>query len=91
MRRALYSYHDRCRGFLAPFSASTDDEAKRGFLYSCEKMEYMAFSPDDFSLYKVGEYDDESGELISCTPPLFIVRGFKKEVVEDGIQDEVFN
>lgn len=31
--------------------------------------------PDDFSLYVLGEFDDESGELRSLASPEIVVRG----------------
>lgn len=60
----VYCMHDDAAGiFLQPNSEATDDVAIRNFDYACAKNEVMAFRPSDFSLWCIGEFDDQKGTL----------------------------
>lgn len=59
--------------FTAPQVEMTEARAIRGLetvvLTQREKKEGLFFSHgQDFTLYKIGEYDSEVGEVVSCVP-----------------------
>lgn len=48
-----------------PFYKSTDGEAIRDFTSACsDEKTNLGKYPEDFSLYNVGAYDDNTGEFI---------------------------
>lgn len=68
MRIRLYSIKDRLLGvFLAPFSARADVEAVRQLKASMSNPNMaqsgLVTNPDDYELYYVGTFDDESGAV----------------------------
>lgn len=65
----LYAIRDRKCGFLPPTTDINDDTARRNFAYAVMSREpmFLAF-PDDYDLYRVGEYDTDSGIVSSCPP-----------------------
>lgn len=75
MKIALYSLHDRCSGYDAPFSAHSDAEALR-FLDLALKdpaPNRVNQCPEDFTLFRVGEMDTDTGVIFSSVQKL--VRG----------------
>lgn len=51
--------------FLQPTFAGTLDEIKRSFKYQINNNPIWRDNPSDFSLYNIGEFDDQTGEIIS--------------------------
>lgn len=85
MERNVYAVKDRLNGFLSPFLDMSDASAKRGFLHSMHNAQpdSLFFThPEDYSLYKLGAFETESGKLISLPTPQFICDGYT-EVYED--------
>lgn len=61
----VYAVKDTVSGsFMQPFYLSNDEVAKRSFSIACkdEKSNYFAIAKD-LQLYRVGKFNDESGEL----------------------------
>lgn len=75
MIKNLYSIYDKLNGYLSPMIDKDDFTAQRNFKYALNNNELMRFVPTDYSLYYVGSFDDESGELTACIPPRFILNG----------------
>lgn len=71
-----YSVHDSVAQFFgSPFFCKTDGEARRLFADACkDSRSNLSEHPTDFSLYRLGQFDDNSGDLVPVAPVL-IVRG----------------
>ena len=73
MKYPLYSYRDIKIGFMPPQADTSDQTAIRGFSYAVNTKEgLMNFSPKDFDLYKVGEFDTETGQITGMMPELIV-------------------
>lgn len=81
----LYSIRDLKTGFLPPFTDKNDETAIRGFVYALNKPGTLEYSNiQDYDLFKVGQFDSETGYLEPITPDLIysgasILRGEKNE------------
>lgn len=55
--------------FAAPFLARTKGEAIRSFSLACEDATLpFKKSPKDYTLYVIGEFQEETGGLVGVTP-----------------------
>jgi len=54
--------------YSRPFTARSDAEGMRIFAQMCEKDETVSKSPSDYRLYRVGSFDEVSGELEGGSP-----------------------
>lgn len=82
MKLNIYSMHDRLNGYFNIFMDKSDEIAKRGFLATfkdAEKGSLFYSCPEDYSLYKLGEFDVESGVITPLPTPEFLVRGEKND------------
>lgn len=70
----VYCIRDVKVGYAAPYVHTNNESAQRDFSYKLHNNEVLGFSPSDYSLYRIGTFDSESGRL---TPedPEFIVEG----------------
>lgn len=73
MRLKLFSVRDdRANCFLAPFVARAEIDAKRqitaGFSNPQMKETPVGQHPEDFSLYQLAAFDDETGHFSECAP-----------------------
>ena len=65
----IYSVRDSLTGFRTVTIGENDAEAMRGFSHACiDKNSLMNSHPNDYTLYKLGELDSESGEIIPFVP-----------------------
>lgn len=65
----VYSIRDIYTGFLSPVVELNDNAAKRNFSHAVNQPEsLMHTSAKDYSLYFVGQYDTDSGEVIPASP-----------------------
>lgn len=75
MTYKMYSVKDSKVGFMIPTCDMSDQSAIRNFSYAVNANNgMMNYSPKDFDLYCIGEFDDEKGEINSKIPE-FIVSG----------------
>ena len=73
MKYPVFSYRDAKVGFGFPVVDQNEVSAIRGFSYAINGRDgLMNFSPSDFDLYKIGEFDTEKGTLDPCTPILIV-------------------
>lgn len=72
MKYPVYSYRDNKTGFGQPIVESNEYTAIRGFKYAVNNNDLMNFSPADYDLYKIGDFDPEKGELVGCVPVLVL-------------------
>lgn len=71
MKYPMFCYRDNKVGFMLPFCEQNDLAAVRGFSYAINGNDgLMNFSPADYDLYKVGEFDTEKGTVECHTPDL---------------------
>lgn len=70
MKYPIYCIRDQKVGFQPQLLLEQSDQAAiRGFSYAINGNDgLMNYSPSDFDLFKVGEFDNEKGELIPCVP-----------------------
>lgn len=75
----VYAIRDRLTGFMTPSIESSDPVAMRSFEMVCSSHnseKYVtAFKPSDFSLYRIADYDTDTGELIPTFPPVTVCSG----------------
>lgn len=78
----VYSMHDRLNGYFNIFFDQSDDIAKRGFLHALKTASpgsLFLSNPDDYSLYRLAEFDTESGVISPLPTPEFLIRGEKND------------
>lgn len=69
MKYPIYSIRDNKVGFMMPTCDQSDSSAIRNFSFAINGKEgIMNYSPADFDLYRIGEFDDEKGTIIPCVP-----------------------
>lgn len=71
----LYAVRDcKADSFGAPMSIASVGIARRVLLETAQQGNSpLAKYPEDFSLYELGEYDADSGEIRPCKPaPVFV-------------------
>lgn len=62
--------------FLGTFLARSDSEAIRMFGDACkEPKSLLGLHPEDYSLYRLGTFDDVSGKVTCEATPFFVVEG----------------
>ena len=73
MKYPLYSYKDEKVGFMPPVCESSDVTAVRRFTYDINTgNDFMGQFPDDYKLYKVGEFDTDKGKINTIVPELIV-------------------
>ena len=78
MQYGIYSIRDKHTGFMAPMIDMTDESAQRNFSLTVNSNPgVIGFKPEDFDLYKIGDFDIDSGIINPMIPPKFICNGFE--------------
>lgn len=73
MKYPIYSIKDNKVGFMMPQADQNDASAIRGFSFAINNSDsIMGFSPNDYDLYKIGEFDSDKGKLITQVPDLIV-------------------
>lgn len=76
MKYGIYSIRDKLTTFMSPVIDMSDGSAIRNFARAINTPDgLMDFSPADFDLYKIGEFNDESGEVTCVNPVQFVASG----------------
>lgn len=76
MTYGIYAIKDSLNGFMSPIVDSNDPSAVRNFAHAMSDNKSVFYThPSDFTLYKLGEYDSESGFIESFSTPQFIESG----------------
>lgn len=66
MKYGIYSINDAVTGFINISIDVNDSSAKRNFGHACKNPDSLFFShSSDYSLYKVGVFDTETGIIES--------------------------
>lgn len=74
MKYPVFSVRDKLAGFSAPELSLTEDTMKRTFAHRINNDSNLLFSASDYDLYKVGEWDVDSGQMTPCLPE-FVIAG----------------
>lgn len=70
MKQQIFAVFDSKIGnFAQPFFMATVPAAKRAFMAVCSEAGSMLYKhPEDYSLFHLGEFDDETGHVLSLVP-----------------------
>lgn len=80
MKLGVYSMFDKVSGvFQTPVFEVSEATAARNFRFAVKRNEFIGFAAADFDLYKIGEFDSESGELTSVNPITVLSGSVAKE------------
>lgn len=71
----VYSIRDEKVAFQNVFHDVNDESALRGFSYAVNNGGLINYAPADFSLYRVGTFDSESGAIAPVSPLVLIAHG----------------
>lgn len=78
--------------YMAPFTFPARGQAIRAFADTVnDPKTLLNRHPDDYSLYELGEFDEESGVLIGLDAPEFVVHARDMVEEKDTSQFEMFN
>lgn len=74
MKHNMYAIYDTAAGmYLRPFTAIADGQAQRGFSdIIMDKDHEFGKHPEDYTLFKVGIFDDNNGEITPFVPEKII-------------------
>lgn len=77
MNQNIYTIHDLvAKTYTQPFHAHNDGEARRMFLNWMQNPELpMHAHPADYSLYHIGFYDTDNGQIEGISIPNLIIKG----------------
>lgn len=73
MKVGVYCVKDAKQGFLSPTFESYDSIAIRGFAYAIKTNGLMNFATEDYDLYRIGDFDTETG--LTALDPVLLVHG----------------
>ena len=71
----LYAVRDVKSTYMSPVVGSNDAQAMRAFRAGMRSVPEFEVSPADFELYRIGEYNNESGLISPTIPPVWICSG----------------
>lgn len=82
MKKVVCSVFDvKSAIYSNPFYSPNVAVADRDFKYACQdSTTALSRHPDDYVLYCLAEFDDESGLFTSHTPPVFIASGSDSKI-----------
>ena len=88
MKFGIYCIKDNINGFMTPTLDNNDPSAVRNFANAMTNTKSLFYThPSDFSLYKVGEFDTDSGIIDSYNSPVFIETGTVVYVQNFGLKE----
>ena len=85
MKINIYSIHDsKAQAYGQPFLLQTDGLATRSFIQATQA-EQTGFSkhPLDYTLFRIGVYDDETSIIKSETPPEMLLTAMQAIIIQD--------
>lgn len=86
----VYSVFDSVAGvFSRPYFLNNDNLAVRAFGDAvADKSTGLYVHVDDYKLYKIGVFDDISGQLVACDTPQFISNASDfKSLIKEGFNE----
>ena len=70
MKYPCFSIRDNAVAFGIPFFDMSEQSAIRGFNYQINGDGVISSFPEDYSLYKIGEFDSDTGSFNSIEPKI---------------------
>lgn len=75
----MYCVRDCLTGFMSPTLEQSDPVAMRNFEMAVDSIKrdrsLMAFRPSDYSLYRIADFDSDTGEIVPTFPPVTVCTG----------------
>ena len=82
MKFGMYCIKDAKTGFMTPVVEQNDAAALRNFSHAVNQPESIMYdSPNDFSLFKVSDFDTDAG-IIAISSPMLVADA--SEVLRNG-------
>lgn len=76
MNYFLYSIRDLKTGFMSPAMEMNDAAAARNFTHAVLHSDGILYShAQDFSLFRIAEFDSDSGVVSPVVPPVLVLEG----------------
>lgn len=75
MLSPVYCIRDTKVGYGNPYLSLNEMTAKRDFAFRVNNTDMLAFAPADYELYKLGEFETNTGRFTLLTVPEFVVSG----------------
>lgn len=75
MKMFVYSVRDVKSTFMSPVLSGNDAQAMRSFRAGMRSVPDFEVAPSDFELYRIGDFDSESGLIAPCSPPVWVCSG----------------
>lgn len=75
MKYPMYSVRDKVTSFMPPICEINENSAIRNFAQAINNGN-LQYQSEDFDLYRVGSFDDVSGEIETILPE-FVVNGLQ--------------
>lgn len=90
MKQNAYTIKDaKSNTYGVPFFSVNDGTASRSFTQAAQdENTTISQFPEDYSLYKLGEFDDQSGEIKS-NAPTFIMNAPVKPTISQQIEESI--
>lgn len=74
IKYGMYAVRDVKTGFMAPTLDMNDEAAIRNFEHACMRADSLFFThAADYSLYRIGTYFPEIGQIEVVEPPVHVV------------------
>lgn len=88
MKLFVYSVYDSAvQIYCTPFTAINDADAQRSFVRLCVDTNSTVFqSPRDFTLMRVGVWDDAEASIISY-PPVRVMQASRMQLSNDTVEE----
>lgn len=88
MNFGVYAIRDVKSGFMTPTVEVNNEVAIRNFAYAVLHNEMFDSFASDYSFYRIGDFDTDTGTLKPCTPPVFLLEAraaARKEKVDENV------
>ena len=80
--RNIYSVYDKAaQAFATPFFLNNDAHAKRGFVDAVKNDPNLSSYAEDYVLYRVGSFDDVTGNLSTLPSPDKVCTGIEAKAI----------
>lgn len=91
MKLQVFSlYDEKAKAFNTPQYMAHKGEAIRALQTTLDQKESMiAKYPADYSLFKLGDFETNTGEIIGITPPELVLRAVELKADEEVVAEKV--
>ena len=89
MKYPVYTFRDQLVGYGSPFVQRNDDTAIRQFAMMINDPSGTTVSeyPQYYDLYRIGEFDDDTGLIVPLDAPELVVTGLSVKKGNNEVQD----